>query len=111
AIAAQIIEYGFSYCQYSYSMPSVITEFFHLFMMVNHPEYFLSLGFKDIFYDPKTNEFKKQAITDNIKEILIRWKEKHPLLDFKTQNLKFDNLVGFNYSFTTEMELLNTESK
>jgi hypothetical protein len=33
------------------------------------------------------------------------------LLDFKTQNLKFDDLVSFGHSFTTEMELLNIEPK
>ena len=31
-IATQITEYGISYCQYSYSLPRVITDLFHLFM-------------------------------------------------------------------------------
>jgi hypothetical protein len=110
-IAAQICEYGFSYCQYSYSLPRVITELFHLFMMVNHPEYFVALGYKIACYDPEKNEFARQDIIDKIKEIQNRWKEKHPLLDFKTQNLKFDNLVSFGHSFTSEMELLNIEPK
>lgn len=110
-IATQIIEYGFSYCQYSYSIPKVISEFFHLFMIVNHPDYFLALGYKIAYYDPKKNEFARQGIVDKIKEIQTRWKEKYPLIDFKIQNLKFDNLVSFNYTFTTEIELLNTDPK
>lgn len=110
-IAAQISEYGFSYCQYSYSLPKVITEFFYLFMMINYPEYFVALGYTIAYYDPKTNEFAKQWIIDKIKEIQDRWKQKFPLLDFKTANLRFDNLVNFDHSFTTEMELLNTEAK
>lgn len=110
-IASQIIEYGFSYCQYSYSLPRAITEFFHLFMMVNHPEYFVALGYKIAYYDPKTNEFARQSIINKIKDIQDKWKDKFPLLAFKTQNLKFDTLVNFNHSFTTEMELLNTDPK
>lgn len=109
--ATQVIEYGFAYCQYSYSLPKVITELFHLFMMVNYPEYFVALGYPVAYYDPKNNEFARQGIIDKIKEIQDKWKNKYPLLDFKTQNLKFDNLVNFDLSFTTEMELLNTEAK
>jgi len=32
-------------------------------------------------------------------------------MSFKTENLRFDNLVNFNYSFTNEMEFLNMEPK
>lgn len=109
--AAQISEYGISYCQYSYSMPRVMTEFFHLFMMVNYSDYFSLLGFKPPYYDSKENKFSTQEIIDRVREIQNKWKEKFPKLDFKTQNIKFDNRVSFNESFTTEMELLNTEPK
>jgi len=109
--ASQITEYGISYCQYSYSLPKAITELFQLYMMVNYPEYFVALGYKIAYYDPKENQFASSGIIEKIKEIQGRWKDKYPLLDFKTQNLKFDNLVNFNYTFTTEMELLNTDSK
>ena len=109
--ANYIIEYGMSYCQYSYSLPKVITELFHLFMRVNHGDYFKALGYKKTYYDVSSNQFASEDIMDEIKEIQVRWKEKYPLLDFKTQNLKFDNLVNFNHSFTVEMENLNTESK
>lgn len=109
--ASQICEYGISYCQYSYSLPRVITELFHLYMMVNYPDYFVALGYKQAYYDPKENQFASSGIIDKIKEIQGQWKDKYPLLDFKTQNLKFDNLINFNYTFTTELELLNTDSK
>lgn len=109
-IATQISEYGFSYCQYSYSLPRVITELFHLYMMVNYPDYFAALGYKR-HYDPAKNKFEPEEIIEKIKSIQGRWKEKYPLLDFKTQNLRFDNLVNFDHSFTTEMELLNMEPK
>jgi hypothetical protein len=110
-IATQICEYGISYCQYSYSLPKVVTELFHLYMMVNYPEYFAALGYRTVYYDRERNEFAQQEITSKILAIQQTWKEKYPLMDFKTQNLKFDNLVNFDYSFTSELEFLNMESK
>jgi len=110
-IASQIAEYGISYCQYSYSLPRAITELYHLYMMVNYPEYFVALGYTIAYYDPKNNQFASEAIIDKIKEIQNRWKNKYPLMDFKTANLRFDNLVNFNYSFVNEMEFLNMEAK
>ena len=109
-IAQQIIEYGITYCQYSYSLPKAITELIHLFMMVNYPEFFTALGFR-AYYDPVANKFDAAAITTKIRSIQDQWKEKYPLLNFNTQNLKFDTLVNFDHSFVMEMESLNTETK
>ena len=109
-IATQIAEYGFSYCQYSYSLPKVITELFHLYMMVNYSDYFAALGYKR-YYDPAQNKFESDDIIEKIKTIQNSWKDNYPLMDFKTQNLRFDNLVNFCHSFTTEMEFLNTDPK
>jgi hypothetical protein len=109
-IAAQIIEYGITYCQYSYSLPKAITEMIHLFMMVNYPDYFSALGFRT-YYDPATNKFSSEEIINQLKSIQDKWKEKYPMLNFKTQNLKFDNLVNFDHSFAVELESLNTETK
>jgi hypothetical protein len=109
-IATQIAEYGISYCQYSYSLPKAITELVHLYMTVNYSDYFAALGFKR-YYDPAKNQFESEEIIEKIKQIQTRWKEKYPMMDFKTQNLRFDNLVNFDYSFTNEMEFLNMEAK
>lgn len=110
-IATQLAEYGISYCQYSYSLPRAITELFHLFMMVNYPDYFASLGYTNNYYNAEKNEFNVPSITEKIKEIQTKWKDKYPNMDFKAQNLRFDNLMTFDYSFTTEMEFLNMEPK
>ena len=110
-IACQITEYGISYCQYSYSLPKAITELFHLYMMVNYPDYFSALGFSTVYYDAASNQFRQQALTDKIYAIQQSWKEKYPLMDFKTANLRFDSLVNFNLTFTNEMEFLNMEPK
>lgn len=109
-IATQIVEYGITFCQYSYSLPKAISELVHLCMMVNYSDYFSALGYRR-YYDPAKNMFSQNDIIENIKMIQDKWKEKFPLMDFKTQNLRFDNLFNFNFSFTTEMEFLNAEPK
>ncbi|HMU47899.1 MAG TPA: hypothetical protein PKC72_16120 [Chitinophagaceae bacterium] len=110
-IACQVIEYGISYCQYSYSLPKVITELFHVYMMVNYADYFTALGYGDLLYEPARNKFDKEEIADRIKDIQQKWKDKYPSMNFNTQNLRFDNLVNFDHSFTIELENLNMEAK
>ena len=110
-IAAQICEYGISYCQYSYSLPSPLSSLFRLFMQVNYADYFTSLGFHEEFYDGSKNRFNSEAIIEAVNNIQNVWRIKYPGLEFKTQNLKFDNMVNFNHSFTSELEKLNFESK
>jgi hypothetical protein len=109
-IARQISEYGIAYCQYSYSVPKPVTELFQLFMQVNYSDYFEALGFKEkLFSQP--NEFDEDAIIEKIRKIEEKWKSKYPQFEYKTDKLKFDNMASFNYSFTTEIEFLNLESK
>jgi hypothetical protein len=110
SIAAQIVEYGIAYCQYSYSLPRPVTEFFHLFMMVNHDEFFRALGFNASYYDVQTKRFDADKISGRIRQIIDTWKPKYPKLTMKLENLKYDSLVSFNVSFTTEVEYLNVET-
>lgn len=110
-IATQVTEYGFAYCQYSYSIPRVISELFLLYMQVNYSSYFLALGYPETYYDPFKNEFDTESIIEKIKNIQLKWKNKYPNMDFKTQNLRFDNLVNFDHTFTNEIQYLNMEGK
>lgn len=109
-IANQVAEYGFSYCQYSYSLPRMITEYFTLFMQVNYSDYFRALGFRDQYADTQNNSFHTDAIINRIRSIRENWKEKYPNATINIQNLRFDSLVNFNLTFTTEIALLKTEA-
>jgi hypothetical protein len=109
-IATQVAEYGIAYCQYSYSLPRMITEMFHLYMRINYGEYFLALGFKEVYYDPFKNEFSQEVIINRIRAIRGKWKSKYPNADFKVQNLRFDNLVVFDQAFTAELAALNLDA-
>lgn len=110
-IAALISEYGLSYCQYSYSLPRPITEYFQLMMRVNYSDYFKELGYKEEYYNRETKVYNREAIFQKIEEIESRWQEKYPEMKLKTDKLKFDNSLAFNQSFTTEIEYLNLETK
>ena len=109
-IASQVTEYGISYCQYSYSLPRMITELFHLYMRINYADYFQALGFHTVYYDPVKATFNSEKVIDQVKAIQDKWKSKYPNADFKVQNIRFDSLVNFNQSFTSEIEYLNMEA-
>src|SRR5688572_615687 len=65
-IAEKIAEYGFAYCQYSYSLPRPITEFFHIFMMVNYNQFFEALGYGVKLYDSNTKAFDTTEIIERV---------------------------------------------
>jgi hypothetical protein len=110
-VAAKISEYGFSYTQYSYSLPKPVSEFFQLFMAINYPEYFSALGITEVYYNREKGEYNKEKIKERIDDILSRWREKYPELKFDTEKLKYENPVAFNQTFTMEVEYLNLETR
>jgi hypothetical protein len=88
-VAAQISEYGFSYCQYSYSLPRPVSELFQLFMMINYPDYIQELGLKNE-YVSADGGYNQEKITTGIQSIVERWRDKYPELKFDVSKLKFD---------------------
>lgn len=105
--AGKIIEYGLTYCQYAYSLPKPVTQLIEIFMQVNYPEYFKALGYTQALYMPVANKFNEELIITRIRHIQNQWKQKYPLMDFKTGQLSFSSLSKFNHSFTSQVELLN----
>ena len=108
-IARQILEYGFSYCQYSFSLPRPLSQLFRLFMEINYPGYFLALGFQGQLFDPASNQFEKKEIEDEIAKIFETWIEKYPNMEWRAQNLRYDHILSFNQSFLNEIQSLNLE--
>jgi hypothetical protein len=106
-IANVIMEYGFSFSQYSYSLPKPLSDLFRLFMQVNYGEYFETLGFNGQYYEPANNRFDMNGIVERIEEVIDTWNKKYPKLTFRTNTLRYENLVNFNHTFTTEIAALN----
>lgn len=108
-MASKVMEYGFAYCQYAYSLPKPLSDLFDLFMRVNYPDYFNALGFKTVYYDRMNDVFHSDPIEDRINTIVQQWKPKYGQLFFKTKKLKYDSLISFNQSFLQEILSLNFE--
>jgi hypothetical protein len=106
-IANNILEYGFSFCQYTYSLPKPLGELFKLYMQVNHADYFSALGFASPYYTAATNDFDEDRIKQRIEDIIVAWKNKFTRLEFKINSLRYDGLINFNSSFTAEVAALN----
>lgn len=110
-LALILNEYGMSCNQYSYSIPYVITEFFHLYMMTIHAEYFAELGWKKMLYNKANNQFDKGAIQQRIMNIVSRHQEKYPYLKIDVAQLRFDSLYHFGVSYTEQIANLNLDPK
>jgi hypothetical protein len=106
-IANTIMEYGFSFCQYSYSLPKPLSDLFRLSMQINHADYFNAMGFTTPYYDAAGNKFEEDNIRQRIEDIITVWKHKYTKLEFKINSLRYDTLVNFNTTFTAEIAVLN----
>ena len=109
-IATKVLEYGISYCQYSYSLPKPLTDLYQLLMHANYGEYFTALGFSETLYDPLLNRFDEEEIEERITSIIEKWKKKYFKLQFKVKNLRYTNLITFNNTFLLEISNLNFDA-
>lgn len=109
-IANKVVEYGFSFSQYSYSLPKPLADLFRVFMQVNYSNYFSALGFGTRYYDAAGNRFDTDAIKNRINDIIAGWKSKYPKMEFRTTALQFGDLLQFNLSFTTEISIMNFDA-
>lgn len=109
-IANNVMEYALSFSQYSYSLPKPLSDLILLYMQINYRAYFEALGFTVPYYDMQANQFNPEAIRERIEEIIEAWKPKYSKLQFRMDSLKFNNLVTFNGSFSTEITALNFDS-
>jgi hypothetical protein len=109
-IANRVVEYGFAFSQYSYSLPKPLGELFKLFMQVNYGYYFTQLGFSNTYFDPASNRFDADGIKETINEIITEWKPKYPKMEFRTNLLRFEDQLSFNISFTTEITQMNFDA-
>lgn len=108
-IAMHILEYGLSYCQYSYSLPRPVTELFTLLMQISYYAFFEELGFQQKYYNG--SDFRIPEIKRTVSGIVSMYKEKYPLLNFDVERLNFSSLLEFSTSFMRQIEEFNFESK
>jgi len=108
-LALTLNEYGMSYNQYTFSMPQVVTDCYHLYMMVRHAGYFAELGWTKPLYHSAGNQFDKGAIQRKITQLLARHREKFPNLRIDMARLRFDDLYWFGVSFSEQIVNFNLD--
>jgi hypothetical protein len=109
-VANNVMEYALSFSQYSYSLPKPLSDLILLFFQINYRDYFEALGFTAPYYESANGQFNPEAIRLRIEEIVTAWLPKYPKLQFRMDTLKFNSLVAFNGSFSTEITALNFDS-
>lgn len=109
--AGKMLEYSLTYCQYSYSLPKPVSQLVEIFMQVNYPVYFESLGYRRRLYDPASNKFEPDMIAGRIRQIQNQWKSKYPFMNFNTDQLSYAGLFKFNQSFINQVALLNLDNE
>lgn len=109
-VANSVMEYALSFSQYSYSLPKPMSDLILLFFQINYREFFESLQFTVPYYEVLNGQFNPEAIRIRIEEIVTAWQPKYPKLQFRMETLKFNSLVAFNGSFSTEITALNFDS-
>lgn len=109
-MAQEIMEYGLTYSQYSYSLPCALLQYFNIYMRVNHNDYFSAMGFLPPMFDPATNRLDEDAISNSIEEVNRDWKAKYTQLRFDPKSVNFSSLLKFNQSFLNAISSLNFDS-
>jgi hypothetical protein len=110
-LALALVEYGLVYNQFTYSMPSILTELTSVFMAVRHGEYYRECGMKAVLYNATDNKFDKQTIEGAVDGILSRYREKFKSLKWDFSRMKYDSLYEFAISYTELMTNINLETK
>ncbi len=106
-IAIVIYEYLATYCLFSYGLPKPTAQMFHLLLRCTNQQFFTDFGFKEVYYDTANKKLNEQLIKDDMANIIKEGKEQYPELAVKTENLKFDTLIGFLRMYITEIQNLN----
>jgi hypothetical protein len=108
-IALEVMEYGIAYCQFSYSLPEPITQFFALYMQINHADFFHDLGYDSNYF--LNDYFNINLIKQSIHKIVQTHNERYPKLSIADEKLNFNQLSDFNLSFLREIATLNFDAK
>lgn len=100
-----IYEYIAGYCLFYWGMFKPLKELIAFYLHLRNTDYLTELGI-DVNYVDTEGKINKNAVVDEIKEIVERSKNEYPKLYFNTNYLKFDSIIEFSASFFKEIEVL-----
>lgn len=105
--ALAILEYIAGKCFYSFGLPKPTLELLKIVYITLNDEFFREAGIKELYYNSSTKTLNDAIIKERIKNIIEEGKENFPLIDIKTENLKFNSLISFLKSYFNEISQLN----
>lgn len=114
-IALLVFEYIAGYSLFTYNLPSFLRNLLHMVLEILNENFMEELGIEEILYNSDTNELYKDKIVERInkylQEFISESEDNYPYLNFKTDNLKFNNLINFFKSYFNEIKSLNFSSE
>ncbi len=105
--ALLIFEYLAGYCFYHYGLPKPTLELLKIVYIILNEEFFREAGVKELYYDSSAKTLDEKLIKGRIENIIQEGKENFPLIEIKTENLKFNSLLSFLKSYFNEIYQLN----
>lgn len=105
--AEEVCKYVIYYACFFYGLPTVAHNILLVFWRVFSPDFFHELGFKQAFYNDKTDSLNEELIKSHINQIINISKKRHPKIAFTPDNLNFTNKLDFAISFIEEFQHLN----
>ena len=110
-IQQAVCDYIVAYAEFFFGMDAPVYDFFEIYWKTTNDKFYKELGFEADYYDSDTQKFKQSKIEADIIKMVSEYKKKYPHIEFKTLNLKYDNLAEFSTSYLYELEKLKLNLK
>ncbi len=101
-----IYNYMVFYMLYNYGLHPAFYTLLHLFVEINHSEYFKILGFSPL-YDTKKKQLEIRKIKGRIDDAITPYKSKYKQLEPFGEKLTYSSLSEFNHGFLLQIKHLD----
>jgi len=107
-IVPTIYSYMAFYSLYNYGLNPVVKELLHILVTVQNSEFFTALECPSL-YDEKKESFAKRTIMQNVDEIISKHQERYKVLASFSNELNFNSMNEFSYSYYQALKNLDFE--
>jgi len=107
-IIPTIYSYMAFYSLYNYGLNPVLKELLHTLVAIQNADFFTALDCPS-FYDTKKESFAKRTIIQNVDEIISKHQERYKALVSFSNELNFNSMNEFSYSYYQALKNLDFE--
>lgn len=104
-IAIAIYEYIAGYCHFNFGLLQPTIDLLHHLYEIVNPTYFAALGIKNNYM--QNDKLNKNAIEKRLQEIIKQHQKQYPKLNLAYQNIKYNTLTEFLFTYLNEITYLN----